>query len=158
LSGTGALFLAGYALKDIDSNPRDLLSTSPTWPNHELIFKSLGYPVKEILYYSKRRFDFDGYIAALESAQSGSVIVLHACAHNPTGCDPSQLQWKAIASVIRARNLFPIFDSAYLGFNSGNLDRDAWAIRYFVEDLGLEIGLCLSFAKNMGLYGTFCPC
>jgi aspartate aminotransferase, cytoplasmic len=79
--------------------------------------------------------------------------VLHACAHNPSGYDPSREQWKAVADAVIERNLFPVFDSAYLGFNSGNVDEDAWAIRYFVEDLGLEAAVCLSFAKSMGLYG-----
>ncbi len=146
--------MAGYALKEMDYSPRDLLLTSPTWANHKLLFKSLGYQVKDIPYYSNRRFDFDGYLAGLGSASSGSVIVLHACAHNPTGCDPTQEQWKAIGAVIQARHLFPIFDSAYLGYNSGNVEKDSWAIRYFVDGLDLEIGLCLSFAKNMGLYGA----
>lgn len=80
-------------------------------------------------------------------------MVLHACAHNPTGYDPTREQWKSIASVIKQKEIFPIFDSAYLGFNSGSIDEDAWAIRYFTEELALEACVCLSFAKNMGLYG-----
>lgn len=89
----------------------------------------------------------------LKSAGPGSIIILHSCAHNPTGCDPSREQWKEIASVIKEKNMFPIFDSAYLGFNSGSVDEDAWAIHYFVNDLQLEVSVCLSFAKSMGLYG-----
>ena len=80
-------------------------------------------------------------------------MVLHACAHNPTGCDPSWSQWEAIASIIAEKGLFPIFDAAYLGFNSGSFDDDARVIKYFVEDKGLEAAVCVSMAKNMGLYG-----
>ncbi|KAG4435732.1 hypothetical protein IFR05_008782 [Cadophora sp. M221] len=113
----------------------------------------MGYPVIEIPYYKKKRFDFDSYLEALKSARPASVVILHACAHNPTGCDPTKDQWKAIEAIIKPNNLFPIFDTAYLGFNSGDVDKDAWAVRYFASGLCLEIGLALSFAKNMGLYG-----
>lgn len=87
----------------------------------------------------------------------GSIVVLHACAHNPTGCDPSIEQWRIIGNIIKDRMLFPLFDAAYLGFNSGSVDDDAWAIRHFVNDLGLECAVCVSFAKSMGLYGMFDP-
>ncbi|KAG7124845.1 Aspartate aminotransferase like protein [Verticillium longisporum] len=112
-----------------------------------------GFQVKKLPYYKDGAFDFDAYIAALRAAEPSSAVILHACAHNPTGCDPSAEQWKAIADVIIERGILPVFDAAYLGFNSGSVDKDAWAIRYFVEDLGLEAAVCLSFAKNMGLYG-----
>jgi aspartate aminotransferase len=88
----------------------------------------------------------------LTTAPNGSVILLHACAHNPTGVDPTQEQWKQIAEVMRARSHFPFFDTAYQGFASGDLARDAWAIRYFVEQ-GFELCVAQSFAKNFGLYG-----
>jgi aspartate aminotransferase, cytoplasmic len=127
--------------------------TEPTWSNHELLFESLDFRVHKLPYYKNGAFDFSAYMKTLKLANTGSVIVLHTCAHNPTGCDPTRAQWKQIASVIRDRGLFPIFDSAYLGFNSGSVDEDAWAIRYFVEDFDLEVAVALSFAKNMGLYG-----
>lgn len=92
---------------------------------------------------------------ALRLANSGSIIILHSCAHNPTGCDPSREQWKEIAALVKEKRIFPIFDSAYLGFNSGSVDEDAWAIRYFVEELEVEASVCLSFAKSMGLYGNY---
>jgi aspartate aminotransferase len=91
-------------------------------------------------------------IAALEAAPQGSVILLHACAHNPTGVDPTEDQWKQIAEVMRSRSHFPFFDTAYQGFASGDLVRDSWAIRYFVEQ-GFELCVAQSFAKNFGLYG-----
>lgn len=111
--------------------------------------------MRKLPYYKKEAFDFEGYIGGLRTAPSGSIVILHSCAHNPTGCDPSREQWKEIALVIQQRRLFPIFDSAYLGFNSGFVNEDAWVIRYFVEELGLEASICLSFAKSMGLYGMF---
>lgn len=129
--------------------------SDPTWPNHELLFSSLGFDVQTLPYYKDGAFDYDGYISALKNAEVGSIIILHTVAHNPTGCDPSREQWKVIAEIMQQRRLFPILDSAYLGFNSGNVDEDAWAIRYFVEELKLEVSVCLSFAKNMGLYGSY---
>lgn len=121
--------------------------------NHELLFGSLGYDVQKLPYYRNGAFDFESYMTILRTASPGSVIVLHSCAHNPTGCDPSKEEWKGIASVIQERHLFAVFDSAYLGFNSGSVAEDAWVIRYFVDTLGLEASICLSFAKSMGLYG-----
>lgn len=80
-----------------------------------------------------------------------AVIVLHGCAHNPTGMDPSQDEWKKIAEIVKAKKLFTFFDIAYQGFASGDPDLDAWAIRYFTEQ-GLEMVVAQSFAKNFGLY------
>jgi len=79
-------------------------------------------------------------------------VLLHACAHNPTGVDPTPEQWKEISDVVQAKNLFPFFDMAYQGFASGSTTRDAFAVRYFVEQ-GHQVALAQSFAKNMGLYG-----
>lgn len=81
-----------------------------------------------------------------------SVVLLHACAHNPTGVDPSQEMWKKIAVVMKKKSMIPYFDSAYQGFASGDVDKDAWAIRYFIEE-GFQMIISQSFAKNMGLYG-----
>lgn len=83
--------------------------------------------------------------------------MLHACAHNPTGVDPTQEQWKKIAEVIRAKKHFPFFDTAYQGFASGDLARDGWAIRYFIEQ-GFELCIAQSYAKNFGLYGERAGC
>lgn len=96
--------------------------------------------------------DCDGLLSALKSAEQGSIIVLHACAHNPTGVDPSPEQWKQVAEIMHERKLFPFFDCAYQGFASGNLAQDNFAIRYFIEH-GFELVIAQSFAKNFGLYG-----
>ena len=89
----------------------------------------------------------------LRKAEPYSIVVLHACAHNPTGCDPTEEQWIEIGQIMKQRQLFPLFDAAYLGFNSGSVDDDAYAIRMFVNELELEAAVSVSFAKNMGLYG-----
>jgi aspartate aminotransferase, cytoplasmic len=91
-------------------------------------------------------------VLALKSAPSGSIILLHACAHNPTGVDPTEEQWTQIAQILKERKLFPFFDCAYQGFASGNLAQDNFAIRHFV-DQGFELIIAQSFAKNFGLYG-----
>ncbi|CAN8104916.1 unnamed protein product [Discula destructiva] len=155
LSGTGALLLAGMTLKRASSATKTIYITSPTWPNHEDIFATMGHKVEYLPYYNPETcsFDADGFLTGLKAAQPGSAIIFHACAHNPTGCDPSRDQWRDIAEVVRTRGLFPVFDSAYLGFNSGSVDQDAWAIRYFTEELHMEAAVCLSFSKAMGLYG-----
>ena len=86
------------------------------------------------------------------------MVILHACAHNPTGCDPSNEQWQEIGSIMKRRRLFPLFDAAYLGFNSGSIDQDTYPIRHFIHDLELEAAVAVSFAKNMGLYGERVGC
>merc|ERR1711963_558420 len=88
----------------------------------------------------------------ISNIPEGSVILLHACTHNPTGVDPTLEQWKEMSAVIKKRNLLPYFDMAYQGFASGDMDRDAAALRLFVDE-GHTVLLAQSFAKNMGLYG-----
>ncbi|KAH6989851.1 aspartate aminotransferase [Ilyonectria destructans] len=153
LSGTGALLLIGLALRRLQDAPRTIYVTDPTWVNHDMMFTTIGFEVGQLPCYKNGAFDFDSYIEALKKAEPFSPVVLHTCAHNPTGCDPSREQWKAIGATIVERKLFPIFDSAYLGFNSGSFDDDAWPIRYFLDELNTELAVCLSMAKNMGLYG-----
>ena len=89
---------------------------------------------------------------SLKKATPGSIVLLHVCAHNPTGVDPTQDQWKQICEVMKANSLIPFFDSAYQGFASGSLEKDIWPVKYFLEE-GFNMFVCQSFAKNMGLYG-----
>lgn len=119
--------------------------------NHQAIFKNVGIEPVDYAYYDPKTvgLDFQGFIEALENAPDGSVFLLHACAHNPTGVDPSQEQWKAIAKVVAAKNHYSFFDCAYQGFASGDLDRDAWAVRYFIEQrLPLLVCQVSDFATN----------
>jgi len=153
LSGTGALRNGAEFLQRI-TGLNVAYYSDPTWGNHSLIFKNAGFKdVRKYRYYDSKRncLDFDGFIQDLESAPSRSVIILHACAHNPTGVDPTKDQWAKIADVIQRKNLFPFFDCAYQGFASGSLDTDAWSVRYFVER-GFELFCSQSFSKNFGLY------
>jgi len=161
ISGTGAvhlgaLFLAKFYKKNSD---RLVYFSDPTWVNHFQIFSNVGLSYKTYPYFSKQTkgLDFDGMISTIQDAPEGSIIVLHACAHNPTGVDPTQDQWKKVAEVIRAKKHFPFFDTAYQGFASGDLARDGWAIRYFIEQ-GFELCIAQSYAKNFGLYGERAGC
>jgi aspartate aminotransferase len=97
-------------------------------------------------------FAYEAFLEALATAPKRSVFLLHACAHNPTGVDPTEEQWRGIAKGMKARGHFAFFDCAYQGFASGDLDRDARAVRMFVEE-GVAMLVCQSFAKNAGLYG-----
>lgn len=160
LSGTGALHLIGALLKSLGGTSRQVWIPEPTWSNHFLVFESLGFECKSFPYYDRqqKKLDFGAYRRALETIQRGSIVILHACAHNPTGCDPSEAEWRKLGQIVKDRELFPLFDAAYLGFNSGNYDTDAFAIRHFANDLRLETAVAASFAKNMGLYGERVGC
>lgn len=161
ISGTGANHLAGLFLSHYKPNGGDgsIYLPAHTWPNHKGIFENCHLKVKNYLYFNAQTkgLDFDGVIQDLSDAKKGDMVLLHACAHNPTGVDPSREQWKEIAKVCREKQLFPFFDCAYQGFASGDLDNDAWAVRYFV-DQGFELLVCQSFAKNFGLYGERTGC
>ncbi|PFH62413.1 hypothetical protein XA68_13639 [Ophiocordyceps unilateralis] len=154
ISGTGALRLAAAFIERFYQGNKTIYVPSPTWANHTAIFSDAGLKFEKYRYYNKETIglDFNGLVADIKAAPRGSVILLHACAHNPTGIDPTQEQWKEISNVVKEQGHFPFFDMAYQGFASGDIDRDAFAVRYFVEQ-GHQIALCQSFAKNMGLYG-----
>jgi len=153
LSGTGALRVGAAYLGRFYPKSTVFLP-DPTWGNHIPIFKDSGVQIKNYRYYNPKNFglDLEGLLADLKAAPEGSVILLHACAHNPTGVDPTLDQWKQISKVCKERNHFPFFDCAYQGFASGDPEKDVAAVRYFIED-GHQIALCQSFAKNFGLYG-----
>ncbi|XP_050430636.1 aspartate aminotransferase, mitochondrial [Adelges cooleyi] len=153
ISGTGALRVGAEFLKRY-APLKTIWVPVPTWGNHGQIFKFSGLEVKTYRYYDPKTcgLDFSGMIDDLSSAPTGSVILLHACAHNPTGVDPKPEQWKELSDLLKKKKLFPFFDMAYQGFASGNVDRDAVAVRTFLSD-GHQIALAQSFAKNMGLYG-----
>ncbi|KAI4161104.1 MAG: hypothetical protein LQ342_005141 [Letrouitia transgressa] len=156
ISGTGAVHLGARFLSEYYKRPENqpVYFSSPTWANHHQIFSKAFLPINSYPYFSTstKGLDFEGMRSAIDQAPKGSIILLHVCAHNPTGVDPTREQWVEIAKVVRARNHFPFFDCAYQGFASGNLENDAWAVRYFV-DQGFELCLAQSFAKNLGLYG-----
>ena len=157
LSGTGALRVIGDFLKKF--RPGALYVSNPTWGNHNSVFAACGIEVRQYRYFNKQTkgLDIEGMLADLDTAQPGSAVLLHVCAHNPTGVDPTPEQWQRIADVVKRRQLYPFFDSAYQGFTSGSLDKDAYGIRLFVEQ-GIEHCAAQSFAKTMGLYGERTGC
>lgn len=154
LSGTGALRLAFDFLASHVPSVRTVYISTPSYPNHRAILDAAGLNVATFRYFdsSKRALDLTGMLDDLRAAPDGSVVVLHACAHNPTGADPSKEQWQAICDVVKSRSIIPLFDCAYQGFASGDLDEDAYAIRLFAAE-NIDMFVAQSFAKNMGLYG-----
>ncbi|MCJ1253410.1 aspartate transaminase aat1 [Lignoscripta atroalba] len=154
ISGTGALRIGGAFLERFYPNGKKIFIPTPSWANHNAVFKDSGLEVEKYRYYNKDTIglDFDGMVADLKSAPEGSMILLHACAHNPTGIDPSESQWKQISDVMKEKKHYPFFDMAYQGFASGDTNKDAFPVRHFIKE-GHEICLAQSFAKNMGLYG-----
>ncbi|CAN6865133.1 unnamed protein product [Brassica oleracea] len=153
LSGTGSLRVGAEFLAKHDQE-RVIFVSNPTWGNHPNIFSLAGFCVEYYRYYDPktRGLDFKGMLEDLGAAPSGAIVVLQACAHNPTGVDPTLKQWEQIRQVVRSKSLLPFFDNAYQGFASGDLESDAQAVRMFVNDGG-ECLIAQSFAKNMGLYG-----
>lgn len=151
LGGTGALRVAGeFFHQEIGSG---LYVSDPSWPNHKGVFSQCGLKVGTYPYYDLQTntMQFEQMMSALKSLPAKSVIVLHACCHNPSGVDPSLQQWEEIAEICQSRELIPFFDAAYLGFGVG-IDKDASAIRFFAEK-GIEIAVAVSFSKNFSLYG-----
>jgi len=154
ISGTGALRIGSTFLSKFFPGAKTVWVPAPTWGNHMPIFKHVGMDVKTYRYYDSKTcgFDFAGAIEDLGKIPEGSLVMLHACAHNPTGVDPKQDQWDEMSKVIKSRGLFPFFDMAYQGFASGDVAKDAYAVRKFLAD-GHNIALSQSYSKNMGLYG-----
>ncbi|KAG8936576.1 Aspartate aminotransferase, cytoplasmic [Tulasnella sp. 418] len=156
ISGTGANHLGALFLSKFykwNGQPIIYLS-NPTWANHHAIFKNVGITPVDYPYYDPKTIglDFTGFLQSIRDAVPGSVFLLHACAHNPTGVDPTPEQWEEVATAFLEKGHYAFFDCAYQGFASGDLDRDASAVRYF-EQRGVPLLVCQSFAKNAGLYG-----
>ena len=153
LSGTGALRVCAALLKEVAKV--DVIHLSqPSWGNHHKIFGAAGLEVRSHRYIdaSQTALEFGAMKEDLAALPPGSCVVLHACAHNPTGCDPTEAQWAELADLFLAKELVPLFDAAYQGYASGNPDVDAAAVRAFEKAGALPL-VCQSFAKNMGLYG-----
>lgn len=156
LSGTGACRIGGQFLADFYPN-KNIFVPDPTWGNHHKIFAANGLKVGTYRYYdrSTNRLNLEGMLQDFKDAPDGSILLLHACAHNPTGCDPTDEQWTQLLDVIKEKGHLIFFDSAYQGFASGDAEADAKALRRVV-DAGFPVLLAQSFAKNFGLYGERC--
>ena len=153
LSGTGGLRVFGELIAQKGGH-KHIYVPDPTWGNHIPIFRNAGLEVRKYRYYDAKNstLQFENTIKDIKEMPKGSVILLHACAHNPTGMDPNPEQWAELSKAIKENHLLPFFDCAYQGFASGNAPQDAFAIRMFVED-GHDLALVQSFSKNFGLYG-----
>jgi aspartate/tyrosine/aromatic aminotransferase len=151
VGGTGALRLGGDLF--VQETSRTIFLPQPSWLNHKSIFTRAGLKIHFYRYYdvTTHRLDFASMCDDIHSMPPGSVILLHACCHNPTGMDPTMDQWKELSSLIQKQNVIPFFDFAYQGF-SANLDDDARPVRYFASQ-GHEMVVSSSNSKNFGLYG-----
>ncbi|CAK0770625.1 L-asparaginase 1 [Coccomyxa viridis] len=158
LSGTGSCRLMAEFMHRYLPQAK-IWIPKPTWSNHHNIWKDAQVQQELYRYYKpeSRGLDQEGLLEDLSKGSPGDVVLLHACAHNPTGVDPTPQQWKEISKLMKEKQLFPFFDMAYQGFASGDCTRDAQAIRVFLED-GHLMGCSQSYAKNMGLYGQRIGC
>ena len=152
LGGTGGLKLGADFLKKLRPAAKVLIS-NPSWENHRAIFTNAGFQVETYAYYDaeKRGVNFEGMLASLQGAEAGTIVVLHACCHNPTGYDITAAQWDQVVEVVKARQLVAFLDMAYQGFGNG-LVEDGTAIAKFVAS-GLEFFVSTSFSKSFSLYG-----
>lgn len=159
LSGTGGLRVAAEFFKRYTPEGTEVHIPAPTWANHKNVFQDAGFVWKNYTYYDPdtKGLNYDGMINDIGAAPDKSIILLHSCAHNPTGVDATPEQWKGISEVVKAKGHLAFFDSAYQGFATGDPVRDAIPMRTFIED-GHAIVLAQSFAKNFGLYGERSGC
>ncbi|RZI40969.1 aspartate/tyrosine/aromatic aminotransferase [Herbaspirillum sp. HC18] len=152
LGGTGALKLGADFLKRFSPNAQVWIS-DPSWENHRALFESAGFVVNNYPYYdaATRGVNFDGMMNALKEMPTGSVVVLHACCHNPTGADLTEAQWTDVIDVVTRRGLVPFLDMAYQGFGDG-IAEDGKVVRRFAE-AGGPLFVSNSFSKSFSLYG-----
>ena len=158
ISGTGSLRVIADFLNRFYSSKK-ILVPKPTWANHVAVFKDAGLEPEFYAYYetSKNDLDFDNLKQSLTNAPNESIVLLHACCHNPTGMDLTSEQWDEVLQIVQDKKLFPLVDMAYQGFASGKPFEDIGMIRKLTqlanENKIPSFALCQSFAKNMGLYG-----
>jgi aromatic-amino-acid transaminase len=152
LGGTGALKVAADFLKRLQPQAAVMIS-DPSWENHRALFTQAGFAVQAYPYYDNAAHGvrFDAMMAALDAVAPGTVVVLHACCHNPTGCDLTPAQWGQVVASARQRGWIPVLDMAYQGFGEG-LTEDSAAVRRFVE-AGIDCLVATSFSKSFSLYG-----
>ena len=152
IGGTGGLKIGGDFLKRLSPGAKVMIS-DPSWENHRALFSGAGFAVEAYPYYdaAKRGIDFAGMLGALQGAPAGTIVVLHACCHNPTGYDISASQWDEVIAAVKSRNLVAFLDMAYQGFGHG-IAEDGAVIGRFVA-AGLSILVSTSFSKSFSLYG-----
>jgi aspartate aminotransferase, mitochondrial len=158
LSGTGACRIGGHFLAKFGPATRTIYIPVPTWGNHWKIFQECGLDTRPYRYYSRAAggLDMAGLLEDLEAADDRSIVLLHACAHNPTGCDLTEDQQRQLWELVERKGHVVFLDSAYQGFASGDAERDASLLRNIVARQTVPVLLAQSFAKNFGLYGERC--
>jgi aromatic-amino-acid transaminase len=152
IGGTGGLKIGADFLKKVSPKAKVLIS-DPSWENHRAIFVNAGFEVESYAYYDavNRGVNFNGMLASLNAAAAGTIVVLHACCHNPTGYDITAAEWDQVVAVVKAKNLTAFLDMAYQGFGHG-IQEDGAVIGKFVA-AGLNIFVSTSFSKSFSLYG-----
>jgi aromatic-amino-acid transaminase len=152
LGGTGALKIGADFLKRFSASS-DVYISDPSWENHRALFESAGFKVNNYAYYdpSTKGVNFAGMIADLKAMPKGSIVVLHACCHNPTGADLTQGQWDEVIAAVVAGGLIPFLDMAYQGFGAG-IAEDGAVVRRFAAT-GVPLLVSNSFSKSFSLYG-----
>jgi aromatic-amino-acid transaminase len=152
IGGTGGLKIGADFLKKVSPNAKVLIS-DPSWENHRALFTNAGFQVETYAYYDaeKRGVNFDGMLASLNAAAPGTIVVLHACCHNPTGYDITAAQWDQVIAAVKGKNLTAFLDMAYQGFGHG-IQEDGAVIAKFVA-AGLSFFVSTSFSKSFSLYG-----
>ncbi|CAD5374492.1 tyrosine aminotransferase, tyrosine-repressible, PLP-dependent [Rubrivivax sp. A210] len=152
LGGTGGLKVGADFLRRLNPQATVLIS-DPSWENHRALFTQAGFTVETFPYYdaATRGIRFDALVAALGSAATGSIVVMHACCHNPTGCDLSPAQWQQVAALCAERGLVPFLDMAYQGFGEG-IAEDGAAVQTFLAT-GASFFVASSFSKSFSIYG-----
>ena len=152
IGGTGGLKVGADFLKRLSPDAKVLIS-DPSWENHRALFTNAGFAVESYPYYdaAKRGVNFDAMLACLNAAAAGTIVVLHACCHNPTGYDITAAQWDQVIAACKARELTPFLDMAYQGFGYG-IAEDGAVIGKFVA-AGLTFFVSTSFSKSFSLYG-----
>ena len=153
IGGTGALKLGADFLKRFVADNAQVWISDPSWENHRALFESASFTVNNYTYYdaATRGVNFSGMLDAMKTMASGSVVVLHACCHNPTGADLSSDQWTQIIEVVTQHGLIPFLDMAYQGFGDG-IDADGEVVRRFAK-AGGPLFVANSFSKSFSLYG-----
>ncbi|CEL28627.1 MULTISPECIES: amino acid aminotransferase [Pseudomonas] len=152
VGGTGALKIGADFLKQLLPNAVVAIS-DPSWENHRALFETAGFPVQNYRYYDAATHDVNrtGMLEDLNALPNGSIVILHACCHNPTGVDLTPADWNNVLEVVKAKGHVPFLDMAYQGFGDG-IDEDAAAVRLFAES-GLTFFVSSSFSKSFSLYG-----
>jgi aromatic-amino-acid transaminase len=152
LGGTGGLKIGADFLKRLNPGAKVLIS-DPSWENHRALFTQAGFTVETYPYYdaARRGLNFDGMLAALNAAPAGTVVVLHACCHNPTGYDITPAQWDQVVAACKARGLVPFLDMAYQGFGHGIAEDGAVVAKFTAS--GQTFLVSTSFSKSFSLYG-----